>query len=378
MAKSTDGFFDLPRAQSKIKSAIVSKYFRAWSRVMLGEKRLSSPLAQNKNIQYVELFCGPGTYDDGSPSTPIMIMSTAVQDQALSRYLIARFFDYDEVYCRSLEAALSGLDIDRLKYRPEVYCQSVDESLARVFESRRLVPTLLFADPWGYRGLSLRLFESILKDFGSECVFFFNYKRINAAISNPKMRGHIDVLFGPVRGDSLRQKVCTLPPKAREEHVLKALHDAFQEESGRLVLEFRFLTKSGKRTSHFLVFVTKDFRGYDIMREIMAKESTSHVQGVPTFMYDPSAASAPRLFEIEEPLTELKSTLLVDLAGQTLACAAIYEQHSIGRPYIRRNYKDALYSLYEEGRIEVDRIPRRNTFADDIRVSFPISQGDAV
>jgi hypothetical protein len=50
----------------------------------------------------------------------------------------------------------------------------------------------------------------------------------------------------------------------------------------------------------------------------------------------------------------------------------IYEEHSIDRPYIQKNYKDVLWALFEEGGIEVNRPPKRKgTFADSILVTFP-------
>src|SRR5207248_10024637 len=39
--------------------------------------------------------------------------------------------------------------------------------------------TFLFVDPFGYKGLSLQLVNSVIKDWGCDCVFFFNYNRIS-------------------------------------------------------------------------------------------------------------------------------------------------------------------------------------------------------
>ena len=55
---------------------------------------------------------------------------------------------------------------------------------------------LYFFDPWGYKGLTLNLIREAITPFGCDCVFFFNFKRINAAIANEQFRKHIDALFG--------------------------------------------------------------------------------------------------------------------------------------------------------------------------------------
>jgi hypothetical protein len=61
-----------------------------------------------------------------------------------------------------------------------------------------------------------------------------------------------------------------------------------------------------------------------------------------------------------------------------MTMADVYNQHHVGKPYIKANYKDVLVKLESEGKISAnppaDR--RRNvkgklTFADSIEVVFP-------
>ena len=54
-------------------------------------------------------------------------------------------------------------------------------------------------DPWGYKGLSLRLINSVLRNWGSDCIIFFNYNRINMGLNNEFVREHMDALFGAER-----------------------------------------------------------------------------------------------------------------------------------------------------------------------------------
>ena len=93
---------------------------------------------------------------------------------------------------------------DKLKYPPRVMNQEIGTEIVKRFEEMRLVPTLFFVDPWGYKGLSLRLVNAVVKDWACECVFFFNYNRINPGLGNEAVREHMDALFGD-RADELRQ-----------------------------------------------------------------------------------------------------------------------------------------------------------------------------
>lgn len=143
---------------------------------------------------------------------------------------------------------------------------------------------------------------------------------------------------------------------------------------GTYVLPFLFKNASDKRTSHSLIFVSKHFKGYDIMKGIVAKESSVQDQGVPSFAYSPAAASNPLLFSLSRPLDALEGMLLSRFAGETLTMQKIFEDHNVDTPYIARNYKDALLKLEANGKISANPPAskrRKNTFAAHVLVTFP-------
>jgi three-Cys-motif partner protein len=72
-------FFQESKEQSKIKTAIVSKYFDAWARVIIGAQERYNFDADPK-IAYIDLFAGPGRYEDGTQSTPLLILEKAIQN----------------------------------------------------------------------------------------------------------------------------------------------------------------------------------------------------------------------------------------------------------------------------------------------------------
>jgi hypothetical protein len=63
-------FFKESTEQSRIKADIVSKYFFAWASVVIPTTKKRS-----NRIAYVDLFAGPGRYDDGNRSTPLRILA---------------------------------------------------------------------------------------------------------------------------------------------------------------------------------------------------------------------------------------------------------------------------------------------------------------
>jgi hypothetical protein len=241
-----------------------------------------------------------------------------------------------------------------------------------------LVPTFFFVDPWGYKGLSLRLINSVLQNWGCDCVFFFNYNRINMGLDNPIVREHMDALFGHERAEALRGQLASLKPWEREQLIVETLAEALRAMGAAYVLPFAFKNDIGNRTSHHLIFATKDFKGYEIMKEIMVKESSEHHQSVGSFEYSPASAQFPILAELVRPVDELEDKLLKNFAGMTLSMYDVCRQNCVGTPYIKSNYKRALTNLEAQGKIKADppssERPKRKgevTFGDNVLVTFP-------
>lgn len=371
---SIKNFFEEEREQSEVKKMIVTKYFWAWAKVIMPTAKKGS----NK-IAYIDLFSGPGRYIDGTKSTPLLVLEKAVTDPDMRRMLVTIFNDKDAKNLRSLETEIKLIPgIDSLKYAPYLYNKEVGDEIVKMFEGMKLVPTLFFVDPWGYKGLSLRLVNAVLKDWGCDCIFFFNYNRISMGLNNEFVKEHIDALFGEERAEQLREKLEKLKTRNRELLIVEELVQALKEMGGEYVLPFCFKNSRGRRTSHHLIFVTKHFKGYEIMKEIMAKESSSADQGVPAFKYNPADAHYPTLFELTHPLDDLEKMLMKEFEGEKLTVRKIYELHSIGKNYILKNYKDILRKMEAKGVIQA--IPssdkrRKNkgevTMPDSIEIIFP-------
>lgn len=368
----TEQFFEEQLEQSQIKAEIVSKYFFAWAKVMIGTQKRT---ARGDKISYMDLFAGPGRYNDGAKSTPLMILEQAIADPDLCERLVALFNDKDGANSNSLESSISALPgIENLKYKPVVYTSEIDETVVKYFESKKLFPTFLFVDPFGYKGLSLRLVQSVVKDWGCDCVFFFNYGRINAGLSNDAVFDHMIALFGKSRADSLRARfeATDLRPAQREALIVDEMKKALEELGGKYVLPFRFRNAAGTRTTHHLFFVSKHFRGFDIMRGIMYAHSKKEL-GVAKFEYNPAEAEQKSLFEFLRPLEDLEEMLLSAFAGKTAGFKEIYESHSVGRAFIDKNYRDVLCRMEVEGKVRMEPAHdkrRKDTIGEKVKIIF--------
>jgi three-Cys-motif partner protein len=192
-----------------VKSQIVLGHFDTWSNIVLGEA-----VRHGQNIAYMDLYSGPGRYDDGSKSTPLLILEKAIQKAdkrpELSKHLVTVFNDKDADTIDALEAEVKKLPgIGKLKNEPIFLNEMVSPETEKYFIAKTKMPSFTFIDPFGYEGLTRNLIKAVItKTWGCDCVFFFSYSSINRALSAPGIfTSHMEALFGEERAAELETKM---------------------------------------------------------------------------------------------------------------------------------------------------------------------------
>ncbi|WP_454862274.1 three-Cys-motif partner protein TcmP [Peribacillus frigoritolerans] len=370
-------FFVEQREQSRIKTAILTKYFDVWTKIILPRS--------NGKIAYVDLFSGPGKFSDGSVSTPLLILEKCINDDKLRNSVVTVFNDSHPDISQQLKDNILDLPhLGTLKFKPQVLNTEVGDEIAGIFSAKKLIPILAFIDPWGYKGLTTKLINALIKDFGSDCIFFFNYNRISMGINNPLVVQHMNALFGEERANEMRVKLKDLSSEEKEAYIVNELAEALSDEHSNLVLPFRFLDEKKNKTSHYLIFVSKHTLGYTIMKDIMVNESTMKDDGVASFSYIPvkhiekyQNVQLSLLAQYERPLDSLGKELISIFKGQTLTVKQIFDLHQVGTPFTSANFKEALRRLEDEGYIIADppaiKRPKRNglkTMGDKVKITF--------
>jgi three-Cys-motif partner protein len=156
---SMDGnsLFDESQEQPQIKAETAAKRFWAWSKVIMPSQK-----RRGGKIAYIDLFAGPGRYRDGTTSTPILILEQAIRDPDMRDMLVTLFNDEDSSSTQAPGQAIASIpNIASLRHSPDLRNAEVGKEFVKMFEQKRLVPTLFLVDPWGYKGLSLRLIDSV-------------------------------------------------------------------------------------------------------------------------------------------------------------------------------------------------------------------------
>lgn len=356
--------------QSLVKSEIVSKYFGAWSIIMASKARTGK-------LAYIDLFAGPGRYNDNSKSTPIKVLETIVNNPKLVNRMVTIFNDANPDYAQNLKSEIFSMpNIEKLQYQPTIINTIIGNEIAEMFEKTNMVPTLAFIDPWGYKGLSSKLIAALIKDWGSDAIFFFNYNRINMGIKNPSVIPHMNSIFGEERTKELQNKVTNMSPYERELTILNELAESLSFEKQNYVLPFRFI-KKGERTSHYLIFISKHVLGYTIMKNIMYDYSSEHEDGVASFSYISNPYKQLSLLSLySRKLDTLGEELLKIFSGETLSVKEIHDCHQINTPFVFRNYQEALRRLEAENKIICNPAKRKyrngiKTMGEKVSISFP-------
>ena len=346
-------FFKKLREGSRVKQKIVSDYFVAYNRVMARGPRAK--------VGYADLFAGPGSYTraDGTmqKSIPILVTEAAVREDMFRDKVHLWFNDGDPENYHQLKSAIGSVaGVETLRYKPSFGNKIIDAQWAEKL-GKLPVPTLVFLDPCGYKGLSLKLVASILQGFGNDCIFFFNYSRINMKLDLDVMNRSVDEFFEPERAKILRAKIKNRSAVEREGFILAAVKDSITE-AGAIPLDFGFSSDKGRR-SHYLVYASKDRSAAGMMKVILRSASSVVTEGVGSGEHNPRAVAAgPSLFE--GPY-EVEDRLLSAFLGRVITFGRLLQEEAQTR-YTESNYRDAVLKLEREGRITVDPPAERRPF----------------
>jgi protein gp37 len=95
-----------------------------------------TPVRSTTNqIAYIDLFAGPGRYQDGTQSTPLLVLKRAIGDPGICKMLVTLFNDKDQDNSRSLERAIKDLPrVEKLEHKPEVMNEEVGTKIVKMFQ----------------------------------------------------------------------------------------------------------------------------------------------------------------------------------------------------------------------------------------------------
>lgn len=358
-------FFENATNSSKVKISMVSQYFAMWSNVMKKKK---------EKIAFIDLFAGPGYYDDGTPSVPIRVMEHTISEPVKRKKVQALFNDGDPHNVELLKENLKRIEgYEQLEYEPIVENEVINADFKSKLEGVSFVPTLLYVDPYGYSGLTMDLVGEVLKDWGCDCIFFFNYNRFNAGIENPSLeKGAVQSIFGEDKTAKLKDEIMGKNPKERELHTLNFLREELKSRKGSYTLAFRFRQTKKEKTGHYLILTSKHPLAHKLFKDIAYRQATSYLQAYDAFEYNPKDHGQIKIWDIANP-EELANDLIKEFKGCQIKVKDVFMKHHMGTPYLITHYKNALLYLKKLEKVEPiedGKKRKKDSMADDLIVKF--------
>ncbi len=359
--------FNEQKEQSLIKTEIVTKYFNAWANILS---------LRYLKIAYIDLFAGPGIYSDGNKSTPVIITENILNNHKFIKKTQLYFNEKNPEYYHELKHNISNLNnIEKLKYPPIFQNIEIDYDTPKQFMKPK-IPSFCFFDPAGYKGLSLNLIHSFGKDIGTDIIFFFNYNDINRGITNPKVTPEMIHLFGDKHYNILLNKIKNQTGQNRESIIVNEMAQAIKDIGINYILPFRFKFIGKERTSHYLIFASKNLTGFTIMKDIMYAIGEKDYNGIGKFEFIPSCdkQNFQQLNIIDffnTPFEEFKQNICEKYHGRCMTVKEFIKNDISYTKFVQSQYKEALKQLETEKRILCNPQNRKkNTMADTVTITF--------
>lgn len=188
-----------PDKHTLIKSEIASKYFSTWAAI-IGR--------QTDHLTYLDLYAGRGKHDNGELSTAIKIVLRASKESILRKNLRILLNDKELDNIKDTKKVLADLDIEKeFLHKPIITNLTVDEFTPDLIGETGFSSTFCFIDPFGYKGLTVDLIRSVIKEWGCDCLIFFNFNRINLDLEKPNAERDMNLLFG---SDNFSNIICQI------------------------------------------------------------------------------------------------------------------------------------------------------------------------
>jgi three-Cys-motif partner protein len=369
---SSKKFFAEQSAHSRVKADIVFKYVTAWATVILNPR-----FNQKREAAYIDLFSGPGSYEDGARSTPLLIVEEVLKKQLLREGLKTYFNDLSSAHTESLRQEIGSLSgIHNLRWTPVYTSAPASISLIDSFKLASEVPQFFFLDQFGWADVSPAIIKRIFLNRKCECAFFFRTPRVIAAVTNPNSESTMQTLFGTARLNSMRASFASATCE-REAIVLNELKETMREAGATHFQPFPFRLREDNSPKQHLIYLGQHEKGLAIMKDIMGATSSAHHSGVPLMGFS-EAPTQHLLFE-PDPIPILQADLLSAFAGRAVSVAEVFaEHHPTNERFLLRNYQEALRRLELSSAVSAippaqDR-PKRTgtvTMGEMVKIIFP-------
>jgi three-Cys-motif partner protein len=365
--------WELP-PHTRAKHEILRRYLAAWLPI-LGK--------WNGRIVFIDGFAGPGRYKGGEPGSPVIALETLLEHKYFQqlrpgREVVFIFIEQDSARVEALRGEVDTIQVPgwvKVDVREGEFVDHMTEILDFLDGTRsRLAPTFALIDPFGFKGLPMRLISRMVSHPRCECLISFIYESVNRFIDHPdpKLRERLDELFGTT---AWRDVAEIRDPDTRKDRLTSLYQDQLHEVASLEYVRTFEMINEGNRTAYFLFFGTNDKTGLSKMKQAMWRADPTGGQA----FSDRSQADPDQLllFEPKADTTLLRKELQRRFQGKGWVAIEgvsdfVLEETAFSEAmHLKRN---TLAPLEREDLLEVTRPPRKRErpgeYPDGTKVRF--------
>ncbi len=347
---------------TKAKHMILDRYLKAWFPIMASFK---------KRIIYIDGFAGPGIYRGGENGSPIIALNI-VKDHVIdiNSEVIMIFIEQDERRCLKLQNEIDKIELpDNVKYK--IYCDTFESKITEILDyldqqEKRLAPSFVFIDPFGYSQTPFCIIERIMQYPGCEFMITFMYDFINRFIGESEKEKTFNELFGTNQWTDIDKEE---NPEGRK----RFIHDLYLKQlrsRGRVKYfkSFEMINKHN-HTEYFLFYGTKHLKGLEKMKEAMWV-----VDSVGGYSFsDNTDPLQTVLFEKEPNYSQLKRLIMNKFKGRPVRIEELEKFVIEQTPFLKKHLRKPILIPMEKAdppEITVSNRKRKGTYPKGCKITF--------
>ena len=351
-------------AHTRAKHEILRRYLQAWFPI-LG--------TYHGRVIYVDGFSGPGRYKGGELGSPLIALQVAMEHRArLTGEVIFLFVDKDKDRIDHLKSELAKLSLP-LNFKVHAEEGRFDEVFSELLRSvredkRKLAPSFVFIDPFGFAGAPFDLVKQILENPRSEVFITFMVNAVQRFLEHPDnaIRKHFVELFGS-------DEVLKITGGGEDRvEALRKLYQRQLESCATFVRSFE-VRDHPERVLYYLFFASNHPLGHEKMKEAMWRADPT---GGFRFRDNTDTGQLVLLDPDVDLAEQVCKMIVTKFGGQTIRAEEVKE-YVLNETAFLDKHKTAALRLIEgrdlltvEPRQPPAKKRRKDTFPDDVVLRF--------
>ena len=350
---------------TKAKHSILRRYLQGYYPKMASAQR---------QLIFIDGFAGPGRYLEDEPGSPVIALDALTGHNQFSRWsntlFSFLFIEEDADRFELLAGTLSARqDPDNVVVRTrhgsfEEHMTDVLDGLGRF----RLAPAFVMVDPFGVKGLPLKLLRRLAEFPKTELLISFMYESISRWLAQPNYEVALDELFG--RPDWRDAEGLDGDEKKA---FLSGLYATQLQSIGMDYVRLFEMGDAGNRTEYFLAFGTHSHHGLRVMKSAMW--AVDRTGGVKFSDFTAPHPGQGVLFEPEPNYPQLRSLLHPKFAGKGQVPVEDIDWFVLTETaFLEKHGKTVLREDEAAGSVKIRRPTgrRKNYLNEGTAVTFPL------